>query len=165
MPDYQNGKIYTIRSHQTDDVYIGSTTQSLAVRMAGHRRDYKYYQDGKCPFMTSYEITKYDDCYIELLEECKCENKQQLHKREGELIRENDCVNKIIPGRTRVEHYQDNKQAIKEQVKQYYEANKEQIAEKRNQKFTCECGGKYTRIHKSRHIKSNKHQRYIEAQQ
>ena len=38
MPNYQNGKIYCIRSHQTDNIYIGSTTQKLCVRMAEHKR-------------------------------------------------------------------------------------------------------------------------------
>ena len=33
MPDYQKGKIYKIISNETDDVYIGSTTQSLSLRL------------------------------------------------------------------------------------------------------------------------------------
>lgn len=29
MPDYNKGKIYSLRSHQTNDIYIGSTCQKL----------------------------------------------------------------------------------------------------------------------------------------
>jgi hypothetical protein len=133
MPDYSKGKVYAIRSYQTDSVYIGSTCQSLSMRMGGHRAYYKRHQNGHFPYVSSFEIIKYDDAYIELLEECKCENKQQLEKREGELIRENDCVNKCIPRRTRAEHYQDNKETLKEKARQYREDNKEQIKEKNKQ--------------------------------
>jgi hypothetical protein len=37
MPNYQNAKIYKLWSPEGDDIYIGSTTQSLAVRKAGHK--------------------------------------------------------------------------------------------------------------------------------
>ena len=38
MPNYQNGKIYTIRC-RTDDIlmYVGSTTTTLSRRIAEHR--------------------------------------------------------------------------------------------------------------------------------
>jgi len=41
MPNYQLGKIYTIRSLSSPEVYVGSTIQNLVVRMAKHRQDYK----------------------------------------------------------------------------------------------------------------------------
>ena len=123
--DYKNGKIYTIRSHQTDKFYIGSTTQPLSKRLSKHKGDYKCYLKGTCRFITSFEIIKFEDAYIELLEEYSCDNKLQLHRREGELIRDNNCVNKIIAGRTIKEYKEDNKDKIKE----YYEQNKEQIKE------------------------------------
>ena len=40
--DYNNGKIYTIRSPTTDKYYIGSTTQALRVRLAKHNNDAKH---------------------------------------------------------------------------------------------------------------------------
>jgi hypothetical protein len=33
------------------------------------------------------------------------ENKTQLHQLEGHYIKEYDCVNKYIPGRTKKQHY------------------------------------------------------------
>ncbi len=34
--DYKNGKIHPIRNHTDDDVYVGSTTQSLSKRFSKH---------------------------------------------------------------------------------------------------------------------------------
>jgi hypothetical protein len=164
MPvNFQNGKIYAIRSYQTDKVYIGSTTQTLAQRFAKHKNSMN---------CTSRQILVFDDCYIELLEEFPCANKMLLTKREGELIRSMSCINKQIAGRTRVEYYQDNKQAINEKNNQYYQDNKEHITEQRkpydiqyridnvekiNEKYNCFCGGKYTNSNKNRHFKTDNH--------
>ena len=117
MPNYQNGAIYSIRSYQTDDIYIGSTTIGLSARMAKHRDDYKHYLNGKSNYMTSYEILQYPDSYIELIENYPCETKQDLNKREGHYIRSTDCVNRCIAGRTRAEYRRDNAESIKLQKK------------------------------------------------
>ena len=50
-------------------------------------------------------------------------NKEQLNKREGEIIREIGTVNKYIAGRTLKEYYEDNK----EKRKEYRETNKDKI--------------------------------------
>lgn len=134
MPNYQNSKIYTIRSHQTELMYIGSTTQHLSTRLAGHRRDFKKWKNGKKNYTTSFELLKYDDAYIELLLECKCENRQQLCAIEGQFIRRcKVAANKNIPGRTGAEYYQDHKEEIKAHKKQYRQANKQQIAAQQKQ--------------------------------
>ncbi len=159
--DYKNGKIYTIRSHQTDDIYYGSTTQPLYKRLGYHKRGYRAYMKKEtCGYFTSFEIIKFDDCYIELVEEFPCDNKEQLTKREGEFIRSNKCVNKVIPGRTQKEYRKDNKELITEKKKIYREINKEKIAEHKSVKCECECSISYTYCHKSRHFKSKKHQTY-----
>jgi len=145
MPNYQNGKIYSLRSHQTDDIYIGSTTQSLAVRKAGHRDNYKKHLNGKYPFTTSFNIIKFDDCYIELMENYQCNSRNELERREGQLIREMDCVNKNIAGRTPKEYRDDNKEVIAERTKKWHEANKEKIKEYRddNKEVIAERGKEY----------------------
>ena len=130
MPiDYANGKIYSLRSHQTDEVYYGSTTQILAKRLYEHKQDYKRWinQTGRY-YITSSEIVKYPDCYIELVENYPCASKAELEKREGEIIRAApDAVNKCIPGRTQAEYRQDNRDAILAQNKLYYEANRDTL--------------------------------------
>jgi hypothetical protein len=84
---YHSGKIYAIRSHQTDKFYIGSTCLPLYKRLYKHRNNKKAYENCGYHKITSFDILQYDDHYIELLEEFRCENKMQLEKREGELIR------------------------------------------------------------------------------
>ncbi len=178
MPDYKNGKIYKLWSPEGDDIYIGSTTLSLARRKSKH----------KCDNTNSTLLfEKYTDVRIELLEECPCDNKEQLHKKEGEYIRNNKCVNERIPKRTNKEWQQDNKEhlkiyvennkehikqkhkewyennieKIKEQTKDYYKNNKEkknQKAKERNSiEFVCECGITLTQGSKARHQRSKRH--------
>ena len=131
MPNYQNSKIYCIRSHQCDDVYIGSTTLSLAQRLAKHRGDYKYWKEGKKNWITSFQILKYEDAYIELLEKYPCNDKEELHVKEGQFIRKTEnCVNRCIAGRTQKEWYQENKEEINAKHKEYYQQNKEEIKDK-----------------------------------
>jgi len=133
--DYKNGKIYTIRSHQTDQFYIGSTTQPLSKRFNCQKSRYKRYLLQLDHYISSFEILKHEDAYIELLEEFPCENKEQLCKREGELIRDNNCVNKRIEGSTRQEINKryNNKLKMKEYQKKYREDNKEKIKEYQKQ--------------------------------
>ena len=137
--DYKNGKIYTIRSHQTDKIYIGSTTQPLSKRLSAHKAHFRAYLDGKYNNVTSFEIIKYGDAYIELLEEYPCETKDQLHKKEGGCIRsEPNCVNKCVAGRTTKQYKEEHKDFYKtynhsyykdniEQKKQYYKDNTEYL--------------------------------------
>jgi hypothetical protein len=131
MPDYSQGKIYSIRSYLTDDVYYGSTIETLTNRLAGHKRKYKLWLENKVlTNYSSYRIFEKDiDAYIELVELYPCNSKIELHRKEGEIIRANVCVNKLIAGRTREEWKKDNK----EQIKQYYQDNKQQIAERNKQ--------------------------------
>ena len=153
---YHSGKIYVIRSYQTNNYYIGSTTQPLHKRLYEHRALYRNdYRSTK-----SYEIIQYDDNYIELLEEYRCETKQQLNKREGELIREHhdNCVNKNIPGRTPKEWITDNIEKIKIIQKKSYDKN----GKDRNikTKITCECGGHYVKRNFKIHSLTNKHLKF-----
>lgn len=102
-PNYQNGKVYSIRSYKTDKIYIGSTTQSLSVRFGGHKAIRNQ--------TTSKLIILQGDAYIELIELYSCNSKEELHKKEGEHIRANIniVVNKYIAGRTDLEYKQSEK--------------------------------------------------------
>ena len=53
---YQNGAIYTIRSHQTEKYYIGSTCMPLYKRFYQHRHNYKNYQKYNKNYVSSYEV-------------------------------------------------------------------------------------------------------------
>ena len=119
---YKRGKIYTIRCRDDDGlIYVGSTIQSLAKRIASHRKD------KKCS-LYQFVDGDWSNWYIELYEDYPCDNKEQLIKREGELIREIATINKCIAGRDMKQYYKDNRDNIIEQNKQYYLNNIEKIA-------------------------------------
>ena len=170
MVNYQQGKVYKITSDQTDRVYIGSTCNPLNKRIAAHRRDYRSYLAGTRPHrITSYDVVQYDDAIIVLVEECPCENKEQLFQRERFHIENTaNCVNRVIPGRTLAEWQVDNKEVICEKARAKYAANREArlakqriyqeahkgaIAERMGEVIECECGMSLTRQNMSRIIR------------
>ena len=132
---FQHGKIYTIRSNITPLIYVGSTRQRLlSSRMTGHRSKFKAYKNGEYGYCASFDILDIDEnAYIELYERYPCDSKEELEKREGEVIRSLDCVNKRVAGRTKEEYREDNKEHIKQYKKQYYVNNKDEIAAKSKQ--------------------------------
>ena len=160
--DYKNGKIYKITSNSTDKIYIGSTCQLLCKRIAKHRGNYKEFLNGKGCFITSYELIKFDDSIITLIEDFPCERKEQLLSRERYYIELNKdiCVNKVIPTRTKKEYNQDNRERLSAQHKQWREANADKVKqhlETRKEQIQCKCGKFYSKLHKARHEKSKKH--------
>lgn len=166
MVNYQNGKIYKIWSPSQDLQYIGSTAQELSQRLAGHKRNFKSFNNPDSKFnnyCASYEVLKCEDYRIDLLENYSCINKLELNKKEGEYIKNNVCVNKIIAGRTPKEHYQDNRDKILLEKKEYQQINKEKISEKRKVKMLCDCGSEFRISDKARHYKTIKHQDYINS--
>ena len=156
-------KIYKIVDNTNQNVYIGSTCRTLKERLSSHKGSYKSFLKEVCNNMKSFDIIKNNDYQIELLENCNIKTKQELLTRERFFIENNDCLNKIVPGRTDKEYREANKDKKKEYLKEYYFDNKEKINIKRNQKIDCECGGKYARQHKARHFKSQKHQEFVKA--
>ncbi len=129
MPDYSKAKIYKIFSYENDDVYYGSTVETLSSRMSKHRSKYKRYKDGKYNYTTSFKILELTSAKIELVENYPCNSKEELLQREGYYIRNNNCVNKNIPDRTQKEWSEYLKQYMKEYNKNYYQQKKEEIIE------------------------------------
>ncbi len=146
---YSNSKIYKIVSATSNKIYIGSTTQTLAQRLGKYLSNYKDYTINNKGYITSFEIIKFGDYSIKLIEECNYNNKQQLHKREGYYIKlyRDISINKVIAGRTIEEYAEDNKQVRKEKMIEYKNNNKQIIKEikkqcykKHNNPIICECG-------------------------
>lgn len=136
MPDYSLGKIYKIISNQTDKIYIGSTIQKyLSDRLGGHNYEYKRFLSGEKKYISSFDLMKYEDHKIILLENFPCNTKEELLAREQYYIdmNKNICVNNQCAQRDSKKYYQDNKERIKEKVKVYAENNKEMIAQKKKQ--------------------------------
>jgi len=214
-----NGKIYKIVDNTNDNVYIGSTCCSLKTRLAVHKCDYDRFLKGLYHNITSFDILKNNNFKIQLLENCNIKTKKELLARERFYIENNNCVNKVIPCRSKKEYRDDNKEHLKEQEKIYRVANKDKIKEKaknyyidnqdkikiyrdnnkehlkeqykvysvknkekidnyqkayritnrdkirehKNQKYDCQCGGQYTHDHKARHLRTDRHRKYLET--
>jgi predicted GIY-YIG superfamily endonuclease len=139
MVNYNNGKIYKIEpisGGEDGDVYIGSTTKKyLSQRMANHRSNYKSWKNGKLKtnFTSLILFDKYgvENCQIVLLELVNVKTKDELVERESFYIRTMNCVNKVIPDRTREEYSlmycEINKEAISITRKLYRDNNKETL--------------------------------------
>ncbi len=140
MPrNYSNAKVYAIRSHQTPDIYIGSTTGRLCARLCGHKGKFKLWKAGKkCDYVSSFKILEYGDAYIELLQDCPCENSEQLLRYEGLQIRAAEhCVNKRVPGRT-VEERRELSRAFQAD---YRKANPEKVKANKTEASPEGCEG------------------------
>ena len=123
---YSRGKIYQILCG--DLTYYGSTIQPLSKRLSGHRQDYKcWIRSNKPPayYISSYDLFEIGEPKIYLVEEYKCENKEQLESREGFHIKNNKCVNKCIPGQGRQEVCKNYYEKNHEHYKEYRENHKE----------------------------------------
>lgn len=192
---YKNGKIYTIRYKNDDNlIYVGSTCLQLHKRFYTHKnrcfneRDKEY---NKILYKKIRETNNINDWYIELFENFPTENKELLLKREGEIIREIGTLNKEIAGRTnkeyiednkenkkeyykenkkqilehQKEYYKDNKDIIKEKCKQYYESNKTKISERKKTKIICPCGCDVRKSDLKKHQRSIKHNQLLKEQE
>jgi len=136
MVNYQLGKIYKIVDNTNGNIYIGSTIKPyLSSRLAGHKNQYKRHLAGQADYLTSFEILKNGDYDMVLIEECKCDNKMQLHARERHYIDQLNCVNKNKPLRSKNEYRIENRDKINEQKKEHWNANKETINEKRRENW------------------------------
>jgi len=124
MPNYNNSKIYKLVCNEPNLIYIGSTTQKLCQRLSKHKNHYK---DNRC--ITSSKLFDKGDVKIILIEEFNCENKEQLLKRERHYIELLECVNKRLPGRTKEQWTNENKERVKENQKRYRIDNKEKLKE------------------------------------
>jgi len=149
--NYSNSKVYKIWSPLGDKVYIGSTTKELLCqRMTTHRSHYQHWKNDKRSPITSFILFEeygIDNCFIELLVAKECLSKDELNQLEGKYIREVNCVNKNITGRT---------------LKEYREEHKEEIKTKKIVPISCSCGSIYQKDYKARHERSFKHKKYLE---
>ena len=188
---YKRGKIYKLVCDATPIVYYGSTIQTLARRFIQHKNlkdcaSKELFDKGNVsielieeyPCNNKAELESRERFYIEFM------LKNFTHR----II-----CNKLIPTRTRKEHREANKnqiaerdrlyyqanlekiskrkkiyreanrEKISEKGKEYYKLNKETIKEKKNEKFDCECGGRYLKSNKAIHFKTKKHLEYINS--
>ena len=148
--DYSKIAIYKLVCNDLNvhNVYVGSTT-SMVKRKNSHKsscmnKSSKGYNQKK------YKIIRLNGGWhnwsMVLIEYYPCTNKSEALARERyytELL--NSCMNTQVPTRSDAEYRVANKDRIHAQCE-------------------CECGGRYIWNVKARHIRSSKHQKYINTQ-
>lgn len=152
MVNYGNGKIYKIISSHTNKIYIGSTAKKyLSERMYEHRKELRHYEMGIRPWKTtSWDIIKYNDAKIILIEKWPCTCREELLQREQYWQDQNKdiCINKLRA-------YGTNRKISDEK---YYINNYNKML-KRNKipKLCIYCDKSYGRASFARHCKSQTH--------
>ena len=186
MTDYQKGKIYKLFSIKGDCVYYGSTTRNLNRRFNEHKSSHLHnrnkkkvflYDDVKIELVEQYpcnskaELLKRERYYIEN-NNCinlTIPNRTDKEWRNMDIIKEQqkeyfkkyhiNNKDKIIK---RVKEYEkNNKEKVNNYRIEYRKKNREKINKKYNEKFNCECGGRYSYSSKKRHSASKKHIKFI----
>jgi hypothetical protein len=156
---YPNAIIYGIVCNGTNEVYIGSTVQTLERRMNKHRRDATQYNNwvlsgciGKRPrcFCCAIQILDRNNYTAFEIETSPCNTLSELCLREGNIQIQYKssmgalCINMCIAGalaraggevnymkQYSKQYYIDNADTILEQKKQYYKDNTEKIKQYR----------------------------------
>lgn len=171
--ELRKGIIYCIVCNITGEKYYGSTF-NINKRMARHRLSNN-------PTMSK-QIIERGNYSVQILMDCYVPNKLELHKIEAEFIKNNQCINKLIPYRSDEEkkqlkgeyckkRYQNTKIEQNIYCKNYYHNNKQYFSNKAQEykknckTIACECGGQAKEYNLGRHYKSKKHQDYLRHQQ
>lgn len=139
---------YIITSTNTDKVYIGSTSNTLSQRLSNHKTN------NSC---TSKFIINAGNFSIDLLEtvECNPEERAQIEYKYIQEYGEN-IINKN-------KGYWKDANHEKKYYQNYYQSNKEKLAETKNSKVLCECGSYSVKGSIARHKKTKKHLEFISS--
>lgn len=132
MPNYENGVIYKIYSKDPliTDIYIGSTT-NFKQRKGQHKcicNNEKSSKYNTKIYKFIRENGGWDNFEMVVVEHYSCDSKLELLKQERyfvELLK--SSLNFEIPGRTKKEWEQDNKERMNERKKEHYQNNIEII--------------------------------------
>lgn len=134
---YDCGKIYKIVCNETGLVYYGSTRQTMKKRINKHLQDFKINKG-----ISSSEILKNNNYYVEVIEYPPCKNRFELELCEAYYIKNNECVNKRIARLTEEErkeniqkYREENKEDILAEKKIYYIENAEKIKSQRKNEY------------------------------
>jgi len=163
------GFLYKIQDNSNPKlVYYGSSElTTLDERMDIHIKNFNYWKKTGKNYCSSFKVLELGNWKPTLLKIIFFTIKWELWEHERKLIEGQVCVNKNVPNRSRAEWCEANPNYHAEWCEanpNYYADYKLKNKDKINKKFACECGGKYTHQNKLRHIKSNKHQKWVLSQ-
>lgn len=161
---YNNGIIYKLccKDPTIKDIYVGSTC-AFRRRKSQHKHSCNT-ENGRTYNRNVYKFIRdhggFSNWDMVEIKKVNCETKRELEKEERVVLEQlGGTLNKQTPART----MKELAEASKEKHKIYYEKNKEELLEKANEKFNCDCGGCYTKSHKLEHFKTTKHQKYLKS--
>lgn len=155
--------VYALITDKSNKRYIGSTTKNLNTRLIQHRSLYR----GGNKSVSSHILFDEGDVSIIQLEECPYDDRKIRERFWIEHFGD-DCVNKIIPSRTKQEYDSEYGLVNKERKKEYRERNKEHISKVRRERYErtrdylyekipCEfCGFVGVRVNLKRHQQTQK---------
>jgi hypothetical protein len=155
--------------------YIGST-KNFRTRKFQHKNRCYYEKDIKNYNLPVYQFIRenggWDAFEMNPIEEIEVENKTQARIREQffknerekniQMLNAYNPYSGLIIQEYRKQYREENSEKIKEANKKYRDENKQKINEKQNEKHTCACGGKFTRATKSQHLRTLKHQAFVQ---
>lgn len=120
--DYSKSVIYTIYNENHPElIYVGSTT-NLNNRIPAH-----YYKCKKYPNRLVYKTinNNWTDWKFKIYEEYPCNNRKDLEKREGVIIKLIGTLNERIAGRNNKEYYETYRDKRIQQMNIRYIKNKD----------------------------------------
>jgi hypothetical protein len=138
--EYNNSFIYKIISTAPDFeesmTYYGSTKRTLNIRMDKHRSKYKnnYLE---CSSKKIFDMYGMNNCFIQLVQKCNCNDKYELALIEAFYIKNHPCCNDNIPTGIKADNMKDwdkeykriHKEEIKEYQKEYMKEYRESHTE------------------------------------
>ena len=163
--DFSKGKIYKITNDYNNDIYVGSTCDTLVKRFNNHKRHSREPRRLEYPLYKLMNKIGFERFRIELICNYPCEDKYQLRQKEGKHIREIGTLNISIAGGVDEQEYQkeyreNNKEYFKEYFTKYYNENKDRY-KKEKPIVKCKCGCEITQL--SQHLKSKKHEALMKS--
>ena len=163
MPDYSKCVIYTIRTGE--GLYVGSTC-NFNNRKYQHKYNINFEDSYKYKYKL-YETIRANDGAWDMQPYIlfPCNSKIEMAIEEERVrndLKANLNSQSCFQTQDELLNYQKNYYINnKDKMKNTYINNKDKLSEK----FSCDCGGKYTNGNKLRHFKSNIHLKYIKDSQ
>lgn len=153
MPDYKNGKIYKIINNKDNQIYVGSTTQTLSQRFTDHKKSTTLKRCEKWKIIKHMNQIGKKNFKIILIEEIKCKNKDTLTAREQywmDLLKPtlNQCFS--------------NGKDYKKLQNKWNKADNKRKELRKHDIIICECGTEVRKQWRIQHKKTKYHIKFME---
>ena len=191
MSAYSKTSFYKLecKDSEVTEIYVGSTTNFF--KRKSHHKGRCINKDGKMEW--NYPVYRFmrlhggwENWNMLEIDEVDCRSKRHKNQIEAKYIRDlRASLNYEIPQDIEEglggkewykQYYENNREKLAEKMKVYYENNREKfverqreyrennrekIAEKAKEKVKCECGSEVTKYHLVRHKRTQKHQDWV----